>query len=222
MKIKKNYLLLLAGIVWLAAGFNILRIGIISYKSYVTLINLALSAAVFFLFWFMVFGKLVRRHTDRIVRYEEEMQFILKFFERKSFCIMVLMMTWDRPAHLRPLPGYLYRSLLLRAGNRAGSGGPRIYRQLYHTGGQESLVTEKAPAAAAGIKHKKAVPSPGSRVNGTAFFLSLLSIIPFTTVSQTLFQQTVEFLFRHAFFPKPSAPLLPAERALLFLFLSGV
>ena len=70
MKIKKNYLLLLAGIVWLAAGFNILRIGIISYKSYVTLINLALSAAVFFLFWFMVFGKLVRRHTDRIVRYE--------------------------------------------------------------------------------------------------------------------------------------------------------
>ena len=87
MKIKKNYLLLLAGIVWLAAGFNILRIGIISYKSYVTLINLALSAAVFFLFWFMVFGKLVRRHTDRIVRYEEEMQFILKFFDRKSFCI---------------------------------------------------------------------------------------------------------------------------------------
>ncbi len=70
MKIKKNYLLLLAGIVWLAAGFNILRIGIISYKSYVTLFHLALSAAVFFLFWFMVFGKLVRRHTDRIVRYE--------------------------------------------------------------------------------------------------------------------------------------------------------
>ena len=94
MKIKKNYLLLLAGIVWLAAGFNILRIGIISYKSYVTLINLALSAAVFFLFWFMVFGKLVRRHTDRIVRYEEEMQFILQFFDRKSFCIMAFMMTF--------------------------------------------------------------------------------------------------------------------------------
>ena len=71
MKIKKNYLLLLAGIVWLAAGFNILRIGIISYKSYVTLINL-----------------------DRIVRYEEEMQFILKFFDRKSFCIMAFMMTF--------------------------------------------------------------------------------------------------------------------------------
>ena len=220
MKIKKNYLLLLAGIVWLAAGFNILRIGIISYKSYVTLINLALSAAVFFLFWFMVFGKLVRRHTDRIVRYEEEMQFILKFFDRKSFCIMAFMMTFG--IGLRPLPGYLYRSLLLRAGNRACSGGPRLYRQLYHTGGQESLAAEQIPTAAAGIKHKKAVPSPGSRVNGTAFFLSLLSIIPFTTVSQTLFQQTVEFLFRHAFFPKPSAPLLPAERALLFLFLSGV
>ena len=42
----------------------------------------------------MVFGKLVRRHTDRIVRYEEEMQFILKFFDRKSFCIMAFMMTF--------------------------------------------------------------------------------------------------------------------------------
>ena len=42
----------------------------------------------------MVFGKLVRRHADRIVRYEEEMQFILKFFDRKSFIIMAFMMTF--------------------------------------------------------------------------------------------------------------------------------
>lgn len=92
--IKKIYLLLLAGIVWLTAGVNILRIGVISYKHYVTGINLALSVMVFILFWFMVFGKLVRKHTARIICYQEEKQFFLKFFDRKSFCIMAFMMTF--------------------------------------------------------------------------------------------------------------------------------
>lgn len=93
MKIKKIHLLLLAGIVWLAAGFNILRIGVISYKDCVTAVNLLLSAAVFFLFWFLIFGKLVKKHTARIIQYEEERQFFLKFFDRKSFLIMAVMMT---------------------------------------------------------------------------------------------------------------------------------
>lgn len=105
MKIKKNYLLLLAGIVWLAAGFNILRIGIISYKNYFTIFNLIFSAAIFTLFWFMVFGKLVKKHTARIIHYEEERQFFLKFFDRRSFIIMAVMMTCGislRVFHLCP------------------------------------------------------------------------------------------------------------------------
>lgn len=93
MKIKKKNLLLLAAIVWVIAGFNILRIGFLAYQDHVTLINLILSCAVFALFWFMIFGKLVKKHTDRIVRYEEEKQFFLKFFDIKSFCIMAVMMT---------------------------------------------------------------------------------------------------------------------------------
>lgn len=105
MKIKKHNLLLLAGIVWFAAGFNILRIGIISYQNYVTAVNLLLSAVVFALFWFLIFSRLVRRHTDRIIHYEEEMQFFLKFFDRKSFGIMAFMMTAGislRTFHLWP------------------------------------------------------------------------------------------------------------------------
>lgn len=93
MKIKKRNLLLLAAIVWVCAGFNILRIGILAYQHNVTLINLLLSCLVFAVFWFMIFGKLVKKHTDRIIRYEEERQFFLKFFDLKSFCIMAVMMT---------------------------------------------------------------------------------------------------------------------------------
>ena len=85
MKVKKENLLIIASLVWLAAGFNILRIGIKSYSGYVTILNLLLSAVVFLIFWFMVFYKLTVKHTDRIQKYEEELQFFLKFFDIKSF-----------------------------------------------------------------------------------------------------------------------------------------
>ena len=44
MKVKKRTLLLLASIVWLIAGFNIIRIGILSYTGHVTVVNILLSA----------------------------------------------------------------------------------------------------------------------------------------------------------------------------------
>ena len=60
---------------------------------YLSLIHiLFLSAVVFLIFWFMVFYKLTVKHTDRIQKYEEELQFFLKFFDIKSFCIMAFMM----------------------------------------------------------------------------------------------------------------------------------
>ena len=43
MKIKKRNLLLLAAIVWMIAGFNILRIGIETYVAYKSVINFILS-----------------------------------------------------------------------------------------------------------------------------------------------------------------------------------
>lgn len=94
MKVKKRNLLLLAGVIWSIAGFNILRIGVISYNNYVNIINLLISAIVFAAFWFMVFSRLVKKHTRRIIHYEEERQFFLKFFDIKSFCIMAFMMTF--------------------------------------------------------------------------------------------------------------------------------
>lgn len=46
MKVKRNTLLLIAGLVWSAAGGNILRIGIISYPNYLTAVNYLLSILV--------------------------------------------------------------------------------------------------------------------------------------------------------------------------------
>ena len=92
MKVKRNTLLLLACLVWGAAGFNILRIGLIAYPSYRSVLNVLLSVLVFVVFQKFIFGKLVKKHTARIRSYIEERHFFLKFFDGKSFAVMAVMM----------------------------------------------------------------------------------------------------------------------------------
>lgn len=91
MKVKRNTLLLLACLVWSAAGFNVLRIGLIAYSIYFTALNCLLSVLVFVVFQRFIFGKLVKKHTARINSYLEERHFFLKFFDAKSFAIMAVM-----------------------------------------------------------------------------------------------------------------------------------
>ena len=93
MKVKRNTLLLLACLVWSAAGFNILRIGLLAYPAYGTVVNYLLSVLVFAVFQWMIFGKLVKKHTARIQSYAEERHFFLKFFDGKAFAIMAVMMS---------------------------------------------------------------------------------------------------------------------------------
>ncbi len=92
--VKRRTLLLIAGFVWAIAGFNILKIGVESYAGYVHVTNLILSLLVFLIFWFMIFGKLVVKHTTRIQSYEEEKKFFWNFFDIPSFLIMAFMMTF--------------------------------------------------------------------------------------------------------------------------------
>ena len=93
MKVKRNTLLLLACLVWSTAGFNILRIGLIVYPAYLTVLNFLLSVLVFAVFQKFIFGKLVKKHTARINAYTEDRHFFLKFFDGKAFVIMAVMMT---------------------------------------------------------------------------------------------------------------------------------
>lgn len=94
MKVKKQDLLLLAGIVWMIAGFNVLRIGLETYAEHRMIINYAITLMVFLVFWFMVFHKLTIKHTKRIHEFEEELQLFYKFFDLKSFLIMVFMISF--------------------------------------------------------------------------------------------------------------------------------
>lgn len=94
MKIKRENLLLIAGIVWLFAGFNVLKIGLPVYENYVNILNIALSVVVFYIFWFKIFGRLVQKHTKRILEEEPQLVEFYKFFDKKSYIIMIFMMSF--------------------------------------------------------------------------------------------------------------------------------
>lgn len=95
--VTKEVLLGIAGFVWCAAGFNIVRIGLLAYaeQSGALLLAglLAGSVAVFLVFWTRIFFKLLGKHTDRIVGYGNARQPFWRFFDRQAFIIMAVMMT---------------------------------------------------------------------------------------------------------------------------------
>ena len=66
MKVKKKTLLLIACAVWSAAGFNILTIGLLSYSPYISVINILLSLAVFTVFQYFIFGRLVKKRRQKV------------------------------------------------------------------------------------------------------------------------------------------------------------
>lgn len=92
MTVNKIYLLAVSGIVWIIAGFNVFRIGFINYALHVNILNIVLSALVFFIFLFMIFSKLVNKHEQRIMQYKSK-EFILKFFDKKSYILMFCMIS---------------------------------------------------------------------------------------------------------------------------------
>lgn len=105
MKVKKQYLLLIACLVWAIAGGNVMVIGLKAYVEYLTPTNIVLSIFVFSVFQIFVFGKLVTKHRKRILNYTDEKQYFIKFFDVKSFIIMAVMITggiWLRRSGIAP------------------------------------------------------------------------------------------------------------------------
>ena len=91
--VKKRTLLAVAGCVWLVAGFNVARLGVLSYQklSSITAIHILLSLIVFCPFGIMFF-KMSRKHAKRIKGYEEESRPMWHFFDLKAYLIMATMM----------------------------------------------------------------------------------------------------------------------------------
>ena len=87
--VKKRTLLVIAGCVWLIAGFNVIRLGILSYYQLqsVSMMHILLSAVVSCLFGIM-FYKISMKQTARILGYVKEIKPFWNFFDLKSYCII--------------------------------------------------------------------------------------------------------------------------------------
>lgn len=94
-KVEPKYLLLIAGCVWLLAGGNIFKIGIVDFVRNwnMNYLFLAEAVAVFLIFMSCIFYRLVQKHTKRIMQIEEPKVPFYLFFDRKSYLIMIFMIT---------------------------------------------------------------------------------------------------------------------------------
>ena len=90
----KNHLILIAGLVWCAAGAMVCVIGLPLEAGLAPahLILFPLSAVIFVLFYLFVFSRLVRKHTARIRAREEDRLPFWQFFNASSWAVMAVMM----------------------------------------------------------------------------------------------------------------------------------
>ena len=90
--VKKKTLLLIAGIVWMIAGFNVARLGVLSYLNIDRKWYMYIMSIVVFLLFGIMFFKMRRNHTKRILGYEDYRPF-WHFFDWKAYLIMTCMMS---------------------------------------------------------------------------------------------------------------------------------
>ncbi len=95
-KAPRRSLLLIAGLVWLAAGINIFRLGAPDMASSWNdpIPPLLCALVVFLAFFLLIFRRLIAKHTMRILACEEERILFLYFFDKKSYLLMAFMMTF--------------------------------------------------------------------------------------------------------------------------------
>jgi hypothetical protein len=105
----KNQLMLIAGLVWCAAGAMVCLVGLpLEFRLAPSdEILLPLAAVIFLAFYFLVFSRLVRKHTGRIrARVEDRLPF-WHVFNASSWAAMAVMMGGGmalRLAHVMPDP----------------------------------------------------------------------------------------------------------------------
>jgi hypothetical protein len=93
-KVNNRQLLLLAGMVWIVAGANILRIGILTWlaDSQCWLFKIGEATIVFLIFFNLIFRRLYIKHTDQKKK-KANNNHLLSFFDLKGWIIMIFMIT---------------------------------------------------------------------------------------------------------------------------------
>ncbi|WP_206214787.1 MULTISPECIES: hypothetical protein [unclassified Adlercreutzia] len=93
LRVRGKYLLTIASAVWVFAGLNVLRLGVLACLEGSTPIwVMAAGIPLIFLIFHLMFSKLVGKHSDRIRGYGEERTHVLRFFDVKGYVIMAVMM----------------------------------------------------------------------------------------------------------------------------------
>ena len=93
MRVRRENLMVIAGIVWMVAGVNVALVGLDAYRGYGGWILAALitgSIVVASLFHGM-FGRVVRKQVTRIRSYTQERLGVHRFFDRRGYLMMVAM-----------------------------------------------------------------------------------------------------------------------------------
>lgn len=93
--VSRYTLLFIAGILWISAGANILRIGIVAWMNDTQCwwFKVAEATLVFLVFFLLIFRKLLNKHTRRIVR-KREKSCPFSFFDLKSWIVMGMMIAF--------------------------------------------------------------------------------------------------------------------------------
>ena len=98
--VNKEILLITAGTVWIIAGANILRIGIVTWlnNSEGWMFKIGEATIVFLLFFVLIFKRLYYKHTQRIERKKEQKNCPFSFFDVKSWIVMIFMICMSSPS----------------------------------------------------------------------------------------------------------------------------
>ena len=98
-RIKKQPLIAVAGIVWLLAGLNVAILGVraaIDMRGVVSCVFIALAGGAIAIGGAIdpMFSKLVKKNAQRIADLEGERHHVVRFFDRKSYLMMAIMMSF--------------------------------------------------------------------------------------------------------------------------------
>ena len=95
LKVRSEKLLIIAAAVWLLAGINILRLGIIAIlDTELVAALLAIGIVVTFLLFHMMFAKLVGKQSTRIRDYGNAPTCAFAFFDVKGYVMMAIMIAF--------------------------------------------------------------------------------------------------------------------------------
>ena len=97
-RIKKQPLIAVAGIVWLLAGLNVAILGVraaidMRDVAAIVLVAIAGGAVAVFCGFHSMFSKLVKKNSQRIYELEGECHNPFRFFDRKGYIMMAIMMS---------------------------------------------------------------------------------------------------------------------------------